>query len=314
MADSELVSSPLSDAEDEVNAFVARKMAPKLLKEYVPISVDDQTVGILQAFLKYAPQPGLNNVLEDIMACQPDNSKLRELADHYRSSILIPGMYRQQEKLRNQLLIRDNSRCVLTQLVDDHSVPNDSDLETHPLQAAHILPFSLGCFTENERYDAARIWEALRRVFPSLMTLTPENINDPSNALMMCDTLHTVFGQFRFCLEPLEADDSSYKIVKLRKFPNLYSPRLPPDGIVRFVNHSNPFSNYIPLPNKKYLEAHAAVAKILHATGLAESLDKALREGEALTCFAEDGTSDVYPLLMARCAALRVQCDEYPQT
>ncbi|KAF8531797.1 hypothetical protein BDD12DRAFT_766395 [Trichophaea hybrida] len=313
-------------------------MASKLLKEYVPISVDDQTVEILQAFLKYTPQPGLNNVLEDIMACQSDNSKIRELADHYRSAILIPAhaaggttprvsasprlneeeeveeilsniesAKRQQEKLRNQLLIRDNSRCVLTQLVDDRSVPDDSDVGTHPLQAAHILPFSLGHFTENERYDAARIWVALRHVFPSLATLTPEGINDPSNALMMCDTLHTIFGQFRVCLEPLEADDNSYKIVKLRKFPIVFSSRLPPDGIVRLVNHSNPFSDYIPLPNKKYLEVHAAVAKILHATGLAESLDKALREGDVLACFAEDGTSDIYHLLMVRCAALRVQ-------
>ncbi|KAF8544199.1 hypothetical protein BDD12DRAFT_102344 [Trichophaea hybrida] len=281
------------------------------------------------------------------MACQPVNPKLRELADHYRNAILIPAhaaggttprisasprrnededveemlgsiesAKRQQEKLRNQLLIRDNSRCVLTQMIEDHSVPDDSDVETTHYKRPTYFPsrldvslkmwlvLSTSSFTTItdvcQRHNAARIWVTLRRVFPSLTTLTPEGIDDPSNALMMCDTLHTVFGQFWFCLEPLE-------IVKLRKFPNVYSPLLPQDRIVRLVNHSNPFSNYIPLPNKKYLEAHAAVAKILYATDLGESLDKALCEGEALTCFAEDGTNDIYPLLVARCAALRVR-------
>jgi len=81
---------------------------------------------------------------------------------------------------------------------------------------------------------------------------------------------------------------------RYRKFPTLYLPILPEDDVVKLTSHDPS----VPLPSPTLLGAHAAIARILHATGLGEAIDKIMEEREAIGCLALDGTTDVEVLLL----------------
>lgn len=59
--------------------------------------------------------------------------------------------------------------------------------------------------------------------------------------------------------------------------------------MVRVESHDDRF----PLPDKAILAAHAAIARILHLTGMEEEIDEELRDFEDLDCLAEDGSTDL---------------------
>lgn len=65
---------------------------------------------------------------------------------------------------------------------------------------------------------------------------------------------------------------------------------------VTFVNHSN---SDIPLPDPKILRLHAALARVLFASGAGEYFDHVWRSATTLGVLKEDGTSDIGALLSA---------------
>lgn len=58
---------------------------------------------------------------------------------------------------------------------------------------------------------------------------------------------------------------------------------LPQNGKVTLTAHCPHL-----LPNANLLETHAAVAQILHVTGMGEYIDNILRERQLIRCFAPD--------------------------
>ena len=140
----------------------------------------------------------------------------------------ITTSQRQQAWLRNACLERDQNRCVVSGFYDFEQLkklPRD-----HPIsilgdgtrtQAAHILPFCCGSFTDfgvcnftqiqsltnlifNKLPKASATWDALWRTFPSLLSQVqfgPEQINEPYNALTLASPLHTEFGMFSLAFE-----------------------------------------------------------------------------------------------------------------
>jgi hypothetical protein len=79
-------------------------------------------------------------------------------------------------------------------------------------------------------------------------------------------------------------------------FPHLSSGvarDFPKDGYIAFVNHDKSF----PLPDRSLLELHAAVAEILHASGIGDHIDEVMRERAETKCLSEDGSTDVERLL-----------------
>jgi hypothetical protein len=72
-------------------------------------------------------------------------------------SELPDSQSRQQEKLRQELLIRDNHQCVVSGFYDDNnraranlSIADLDAAEFASLEAARIIPFSLAIFRETE--------------------------------------------------------------------------------------------------------------------------------------------------------------------
>jgi len=74
----------------------------------------------------------------------------------------------------------------------------------------------------------------------------------------------------------------------------MYLSWFPKDGVVKLTSHDPS----VPLPSPILLGAHAAIAKVLHATGLGEAIDKIMEEREDIRCLASDGTTDVEALLL----------------
>lgn len=73
----------------------------------------------------------------------------------------------------------------------------------------------------------------------------------------------------------------------------MYNRHLPKNSIVTLTAHYPHL-----LPNANLLRTHAAVAQILHATGMGEYIDNILQERQLIRCFAPDGTTDVASLMM----------------
>ena len=69
--------------------------------------------------------------------------------------------------------------------------------------------------------------------------------------------------------------------------PDVYGNRK-----ITFQQHSD-----APLPSREALEVHCALAKILHASGMSERIDKIIQGREELKCLANDGSSDAKTLL-----------------
>ena len=70
---------------------------------------------------------------------------------------------------------------------------------------------------------------------------------------------------------------------------------MPSDGYVTFTAHDGRY----PLPAEKLLAVHAAVAAILHASGMAEVIERILQDRDETPCLAADGSTPIGTLLMA---------------
>lgn len=74
----------------------------------------------------------------------------------------------------------------------------------------------------------------------------------------------------------------------------LPQPNAHGDRIVKFEKHAD-----VDLPSPVLLQTHAALAKILHASGTAEYIDEIMEEREELRCLASNGSTNVQRLLFA---------------
>jgi len=75
---------------------------------------------------------------------------------------------------------------------------------------------------------------------------------------------------------------------------DLPPPNARGDRIVRFEKHAD-----VELPSRVLLETHAALAKILHASGMAEYIDRIMEEREEIRCLESDGSTDIQRHLFA---------------
>lgn len=90
---------------------------------------------------------------------------------------------------------------------------------------------------------------------------------------MMVNLLHGEFGRFHFVLEDTPTPNH-YRIKPFPLFASVITPTLPSDRVITLTNHGPRF----PLPDAKYLQLHAAIGNILHASGRAENIENLLRD------------------------------------
>jgi len=168
------------------------------------------------------------------------------------------------------------------------------DAVTAITQAVHIVPFSLGHFNENQKTSTATTWDAIYRMFPSIrsrINFRANDINDTRNVMTMDRDLHANFGEFHFCFVATETSNR-YKIKRYNVTPIV---RLALPEYVEFTAHSGLHE----LPSPELLRLHAAVAQVLHASGLARYIDDVHEDRDMIRCLAEDGSTPISRLLLA---------------
>ena len=93
----------------------------------------------------------------------------------------------------------------------------------------------------------------------------------------------------------MQGTPNRYFMKKYRKFPSGWGVYLPNDSHVTFIAYDSRHR----LPDEKLLAVHAAVAAILHASGMAEVIDRILQDRDETPCLAADGSTPIGTLLMA---------------
>lgn len=324
-SDSAKVSTPLLPLSSSpcfsLTISAVKRLAANMQKvnTYQPIGANDKTVPILRAFYTYLPADGRVNFLHHLQSLQTD----QQLHDHAQS--LINGLVTPLRSLRStpsisprlgmedsidnvasesagpmvseprlkiDCLARDGGRCVVTGLFDELSLDESSTSPTTYTACMHIIPFALASWsTESEGYAKDIIWTHLIRHFPTIqsMNFNRENINDTKNAMTMSVNLHRHFGRFDFSFEAT-SQPHRYRIQNYRPRMQINLPRT-----VAF----NWYDQRYDLPSPELLKVHAIVARIFHASGAAEYVEKALRDLGEHRMLAKDGSTDISSMLAA---------------
>jgi hypothetical protein len=283
---------------------------------YQPVGPKDKTVPILRAFYAYLPENGRVNFLHHLQSLQT-NQQLHDHAQSLIDGLVAPlrslrstpsisprlGMedsidniasesMQREARLKTECLARDGSRCVVTGLFDEDSLDASNTNPSTYTDCVHIIPFSLASWsTESEGYAKDIIWTNLIRHFPTIQAINfnRENINDTTNAMTMSSELRRSFGRFDFSFEET-SQPHKYRIQNYRPRLRLHLPRT-----VAF----NWYDQRYGLPRPELLKVHAIIARIFHASGAAEQIDKALRDLGEHCVLAKDGSTDISSMLAA---------------
>ncbi|KAB8230779.1 HNH endonuclease signature motif containing protein [Aspergillus alliaceus] len=281
------------------------------LDKYVPRHGADNTVHFIRIFFRYLALDGKCNLAEDVDGCETDQN-VRELWQNIDTGILIP-MYsvenllaenvdpvsrNEQSALRQACLARDGYQCVISKTYDSKHRPRKCPNHA-PLQASHIIPFSMGDYSpdsEGEELEVSRTWATLYRYFPGLrsfLNFHSSDLNCVENAMMLLAPLHTEFGEFHLVFEETETANK-YQIKTFEKFAGAYSCHVPSTRVVTFTSHDTRYA----VPNPHLLAVHAAIGNILSASGRGEQIEKLVRDlGSGGFELASDGSTNIAELL-----------------
>jgi len=320
------LSPPLLNAEFDAHTAARQKILARL-DTYQSLNDNDDTVRFLTSAFRFFPIQGQVHLADDAKSCN-DDDRLRQLAKHLDTALLRPmvatggktpaitpsprprvedssedllsqdfdSATRRQDQLRRACLQRDNHQCVVTKVWDFDYESRPRDAHTADLEAAHIIPFGLGNFREDERLQNAQIWNCLYRYFPTIRDLfhhSDEDVNRIDNVMMLDATLHREFGRFSFVLEETNVP-GRYRVKIFSQFRNTLLRLHMPEFVV-VASHDPQY----PAPNKSLLAVHAAVGNILPATGHGELIAKAMKhlESSGGHALAKDGSTNVEELL-----------------
>ncbi|CAG8268724.1 unnamed protein product [Penicillium salamii] len=289
---------------------------------YHPIGPDDNTVAILRAFNEYLPANGRVNFLHDLQSLRTN-----QLYDHAQSLInglvapfrwlpltpsVTPVRYmsprwnypdddltpesaeskQREARLRTECLARDDNRCAVTGFPDEELLDPSIKTRTAYTDCVHIIPLALSSWsTESEGHAKDIIWTNLARHFPTLqsMNFTRENISSITNRITMSNEMHYHFRRFDISFEETSRPHK-YRIQKYR--PRLISI----SSLFQFVKFKSYDQRY-DLPSPELFKVHAILARIFHASGAAEQIEKALGDRYRYRMLARDGSTDVSSIL-----------------
>ncbi|EER45447.1 conserved hypothetical protein [Histoplasma capsulatum H143] len=295
------------------------------IRLYNPRTEDDKTKAILTSFLDYLPKESKYSLAEFIAYSSEET--LYKLSKHLYTALLLPikaesatprvtpsplndadddieemasvmdkPPTRNRQKLMKKLFLkRDDFRCLATGAIDlnYHGTRESLTGNSGITELAHIIPFSMGAWSDKqEEHEVAQTWATLKRLFP--IAIGPSGINDPTNLLTLWSPIHDEFGALRLAFNPT-GRENEYEILTFGRFQTMLGIHLPQSRMVTFRSHSD-----MALPSPELLGTHAALAKILHASGMAETIDNIMRDWNELRCLANDGGTNFGDILFAR--------------
>ncbi|KUL81969.1 hypothetical protein ZTR_10714 [Talaromyces verruculosus] len=305
---SESISSLLESWE------LLREKAKTKITEYRQQTFDDKFSCVLECFIDQLPEHGSKVVCEYIIE---NEDQIQRLGDHLLNALLIrrasgktpsvtPSPFetpdevaqnmeasvpRQQSIIKKRCLKRDWYRCMISGQLDSTSrakFPDMSDDDWYdlagPTNATHIIPYRLGKYDDSDdEKEIAYIWTSLYALFPSLkQVIGQDSINEERNVMTTAEDFNRQIGTFRLALEATD-EINVYKLVEYGLFKKvrnqLPEPNEQGERVVRFTKPSDVKWE---LPSPEILAVHAALAQVLHASGMAEIVEKVFRDFEEI--------------------------------
>ncbi|EER25344.1 hypothetical protein CPC735_019510 [Coccidioides posadasii C735 delta SOWgp] len=216
----------------------------------------------------------------------------------------IVGTFERVSYLRALCLVRDQHRCVISQVFDaqqevkqtnqhgldaqddDGNLLKDED-RFDDLEVAHILPHSLTQMNEN-LYGWKTMIDILNMFDCDVAHLIEgSHIDSPHNAISLTPTFHKSFGNFEVYFDTVAGEEHTYRIDSFLNPVSAARRGLP---VTRKLLLSE--GRAIDAPSPQLLALHRAIAHILHLSGAGEYIDKILQDFEE-TGVQEDGSTDL---------------------
>ncbi|KAK9373656.1 uncharacterized protein V1513DRAFT_142957 [Lipomyces chichibuensis] len=187
---------------------------------------------------------------------------------------------RNQKGLKKKLIERDGWFSPVGYVMDFDAPAHITPLPaggTAVLEAAHIIPFSASKNLALRRKIAIFTGQDMESL------LAGDNINDPSNALLLSPTTHEYFGNFRFSLECRNKKYFIRRLVEARLLPTELLNHADGDEIL--FGHE---CQEIAKPSSLLCNVHLAVGLVLRNSGVAEMIGKILQDEDDF----DDGNAD----------------------
>ncbi|TFK66209.1 hypothetical protein BDN72DRAFT_844621 [Pluteus cervinus] len=226
---------------------------------------------------------------------QPANCESRPSFDTMADMIgdfLAPAT-QSHASAKRRALVRDGFRCVVTKAYDADVLKANSELrgqvgnnvEAWKTQCCHIFDESINVGIDvdaDKRAYAAAAWSITTRFGYSTIVdeLAGQNIHRLENVMTMSTQIRELFDSLDLWFVATDEEDT-YKIESIfgyipEKYPQVHFTTTDPN---------------LPVPSPRYLEIHAACARIAHLSGAAEYIESVLRDYEEITVLADDGSS-----------------------
>ncbi|KIJ97904.1 hypothetical protein K443DRAFT_9560 [Laccaria amethystina LaAM-08-1] len=280
---------------------------------------------LLKALLEYAPTTeGKEVIASDIIAASEEEDGLTQLARFYTTGLILPlkgggrtpqvsfhssqdieikstaddiavdlEAAKRDQTLKEQTLHRDGYRCVVTRRPEESTISLCPDFDPRGgafnTIAAHILPFSLMSIDNNKAlFKKATIWAVIES-FTNIKfaELSGDNFNSLTNVITLDGGVHHFFGQLKVWFEAVSDKPTTYIFRKSKEY--LLGDIVNDGDKVTFASVD---PHLYPLPDRRYLTLHAAVAKVVHMAGMAEYLDDLTREYENIRVLSDESHAE----------------------
>ncbi|KAG2012322.1 hypothetical protein CC2G_012350 [Coprinopsis cinerea AmutBmut pab1-1] len=283
---------------------------------------------ILGYLLHHAPTDKARaSVAEGIIACNGDDGKLLEFGEGFLSFIRLlhsntaktrtpPGdrfnrdlrvedakgssvQPKDHWSAKKYALKRDRYRCMITGAFDGMACEQFpeilAELKDSPsgrwavTQCSHIFAGVMNPDADVDKSNwSASVSTILEKFgYTSILDeLQGPNVHRLENVMTLDPNIQGAFHMLRLWFAPSRdpnAEPNTYELEASEPFIIKHFPK-----IVRFQS-SDPEN--LPLPSPRYLEIHAAFARIAHFSGATDYIDRIMRDLEDKTVLANDGSS-----------------------
>ncbi|KAG8713232.1 hypothetical protein FRC08_013529 [Ceratobasidium sp. 394] len=227
----------------------------------------------------------------------PSNHPSRGSVDTRRHEIMagLVAAPKNQTQAKEQALVRDDCRCVVTGAVDEDVYEQSRELQEtittayepglKSTQCCHIIPSHImkGIGDQRKLANSSSVL-ALLEYFGGINSaeLNGVDIHRLENILTLEVGLHYAFDHLRVWFEPVPGQDNTYTVQKRNSITWRDLP-------TQFTLGTT--SEHLALPSRRYLSLRAACAKVLYMSGAAEVIDRVLRDRERVQVLANDGSS-----------------------
>ncbi|KAJ3032301.1 hypothetical protein HK097_005301 [Rhizophlyctis rosea] len=199
------------------------------------------------------------------------------------------------QKVVQECYNRDRYTCRLTARRSVQFADTEGDKGASYTEAAHIIPFALKSLDPEEK----DLFATMMTYFAPHIPLSLDELDVLENTIVLSAIAHRAFGEFRWVVDCAVNDDEkvTYTVHHLKsELQELNRVILDKEGIRFESTEGAPLlideAPTLPPPSPIMFYLHAALARVLHASGRAEELQRVVRDAGDDELFAQQAEID----------------------